>query len=141
MYLRKLDEGRRPSLEELLSLNLFDRVEPRDFGRLIPVGRDEFGNDVYVLGCGRNREIVIRTLKGFSRLLGDNPDDFLLADVYPLINWVMRVGGFASRVLRLVALGRPVVAAGTLLAYPRLAGLARETRRRVEAYRQGAGAR
>lgn len=132
IYLRKLDESRRPSLRDLMQLELFDEVESRDFGRLIPVGRGDRGDDVYVLGCGRHPQIVLQALKGFTKLLGGDPDEWLMADVRPHINWVMRVGGFASRSLHLVALGRPLVGLGTLLAYPKLVKLARDTRRRLE---------
>ncbi|MDI6871295.1 MAG: DUF3189 family protein [Bacillota bacterium] len=141
LYLRQLDGRRRPAVCDLLRLTLFDQVEPRDFGRLIPVGDDEAGNQVYVLGCGRHPQIVLRALAGFLRLLGGNPEELLLVDVSPHINIVMRVGGFTSRVLRLVSVGRPLVGFGTVLAFPRLARLAEETRRRVEERRRGAALR
>lgn len=140
LYLGLLPEDRRPSQRHLLSLALFDRVEPKDFGRLIPVGRDSQGNGVFVLGCGRHGSLVLKALEGFLSLTGGNPDEWVLADVYPCINPLMRVGGFTSRVLKLVWLGRPLVAFGAWLAYPKLCHLARETRRRVEGRTRGAAA-
>lgn len=139
LYLGRMDERRRPSVRQLASLALFDRVSPRDFGRLLPVGEDQAGNQVYVLGCGRYPEIVLRTLEGFQALLGAEPDELVLADVYPVINPLMRVGGYTSRVLGWVSLGRPLVALGTVLAFPKLVALARQTRERVAARGKGAG--
>ncbi len=131
LYLRQLDERRRPAVRDLLRLALFDRVEPRDFGRLIPVGKDGAGNQVYVLGCGRYPQVVLRALKGLLRLLGEDPEDFLLVDVTPNINVLMRIGGYASRTLKLVGVGRPLVGLGVLVAFPGLVKLAGETRQRV----------
>jgi hypothetical protein len=138
LYLGRLDEGRRPTLRRLLSLALFDRVSPRDFGRLIPVGEDRWGNRVYILGCGRYPDIVLRALEGFTDLLGLDADELVLADVVPCINLLMRFGGYASRALGWVWLGRPLVAWGTLLAFPNLVSLAQETRQRVAQRRREA---
>lgn len=137
LYLGRLDELRRPSLRQLMRLALFDRVPPRDFGRLIPVGTDQSGNQVYVLGCGSNPRIVLDALAGFTRLLGEDPSQLLLADVVPCINLPMRIGGFTSRSLGWVRFGRPLVAWGTQLAFPKLVALAQDTRRRVEEQRRG----
>ncbi|MGE5552621.1 MAG: DUF3189 family protein [Betaproteobacteria bacterium] len=138
LYLRLLDETRRPAVRDLLRLELFDQVEPRDFGRLIPVGQDEAGNQVYILGCSRYPQIILRALRGLIKLLGGSPDDFFLVDVSPEINIVMRIGGYLSRTLKLQTLGRPLVGLGTLLAFPKLVQLARDTRQKVEERRRGA---
>jgi hypothetical protein len=140
LYLGRLDERRRPEVRELLQLALFDRVKPWDFGRLIPVGKDESGNQIYVLGCGRYPGVVRRALTGFLRLLGGNPEDLLLVDVTPNINLLMRIGGFTSRALGLTTVGRPLVGLGVRLAFPKLVRLAQETRQKV-GEREGAVSR
>lgn len=130
IYLGQLP-AHRPPPRQLQALSLFDRIAPRDFGRVVEVGTTAAGDQVYVIGCRKYPQIVLRALRGFTALLGGAPDDYLFFDVRPCINWIMRVGGYTSRTLGWVAVGRPVVTFGTWLSYPRLAALAEEARTQV----------
>ncbi|MGE5509509.1 MAG: DUF3189 family protein [Chitinophagales bacterium] len=138
IYLGQLPADRPPK-EQLQALTLFDRESPREFGRLIPVGTADNGDEVFIIGCRRYPQIVLRALQGFATLLGQDCREYHFVDVRPCINWLMRIGGYASRSLGLVQLGRPVVTYGTWLAYPRIAALVERTRSQVERARAGRG--
>ncbi|MBO8126689.1 MAG: DUF3189 family protein [Firmicutes bacterium] len=120
-----------PDNKTLYSLPLFDSVPPSFHGSLIQVGTDATGNDVFVLGTRGHSDILIKTIKGITRIIREDHRDYLFADVKPCINLYMRIGGFLSRYLGLVAIGRPLVAWGVRRAYPKIVALVKRTYQRL----------
>ena len=128
IHLGRLPRDRIPRAEELLRLPLFDRVSASDWGQLTEVGRDGFGHRVFVMGRGPGGVATVRALlSGFCLAGGPGQGDgLLLVDTLPAAGWPMRVGGYLSRRVGLVSLGRPLVIWGTQKAYPRLVELVRQ---------------
>lgn len=118
-----------PTPAELLATPLFDQVRGGPKGDPVPVGEDDAGNEVYVLGRGRGDQLVVTAFLAGYRLAGGRPEEVLLVDTLPCVNLLMRVGGYLSRRLGWVWIGRPLVVAGTRRAYPNLVGLVRNVRR------------
>ena len=52
----------------------------------------------------------------------------IIVNTLRAVNWQMRIGGFLSRRLGLVSLGRPLVARGARRAYPQLTKIVRATK-------------
>jgi hypothetical protein len=127
IHLRRFTTRPYPTTKDLLSLELFDTVSPKDIGRLVLVGTDDHGNEIYVLGCGKYPQIMLKALDGFTRLLGGDPTEYYLVDVLPQVNLFMRIGGFLSRQLGWVSLGRPTVTFGTKRAIPGIRKLVQTT--------------
>ncbi|MGI6037995.1 MAG: DUF3189 family protein, partial [Limnochordia bacterium] len=71
-------------------------------------------------------EMMEKAILAGYRLGGGRKEDFIFIDTLPYVNSYMRLGGFLSRALGLVAWGRPVVIKGTQRAYPHLVRLVRE---------------
>ncbi|HHY93041.1 MAG TPA: DUF3189 family protein [Firmicutes bacterium] len=108
------------------ALPYFDLHTSRDLGRLFYYGTDARGHAVFILGRARAAAILERAVRaGFS--LAGKKQALLFVDTLPAVNWWMRIGGFLSRRLQWVGLGRPLVTYGTLHALPKLATLVRET--------------
>lgn len=114
-----------PSSDELMKLPFFDKTTPDDFGKLYFIGRDEKGNDIYILGSqNSNFEPVLRNLAALLEL----DKDFVFVCTMPYVNPVLRIGGFLSRRLSMPLVGRPLVLLGARWAFPYLAGLVEKTR-------------
>ena len=76
------------------------------------------GHEVYVLGRGRGGKIAETTLINGYNLAGGQADrELVIVDTLKCVNLIMRIGGYLSRRLRLVFLGRPLVLVGTQRAF------------------------
>jgi hypothetical protein len=81
-----------------------------------------------VCGLGGGRTATVPALLQFLELSGIDPDRVRLVDTMPTVNLLMRVGGYTSRVLHIVWLGRPLVALGNWLAYTKQLRLVAQVR-------------
>ena len=128
IHLGKLKGKPLPSLEEILDIQYFDLLAVGDRGRVFPVGIDEFGNQVCILGRGSRELPILQAVKSGYLLAGGNPRQIVFVNSLKAVNWQMRVGGFLSRRLGLVSLGRFLAAAGARRAYPKLADIVAATK-------------
>ncbi|GAB6100742.1 DUF3189 family protein [Halanaerocella petrolearia] len=131
IHLNKIPSDSKPTKEELLSLPTFDKVKKQDLGHLLYQGDDEFDNSVYTLGYKYSSKITLPVIKDTYNLVGDK-DDLLLVDTKPTINFLMKVGGFLSRGLGVVSVGRPIVVYGVLQTYPQIAQLVTDVKRQLQ---------
>lgn len=123
LHLGKLPRDKTPTADQLLSLTLFDQTTSDEHGNIIPVGHDRSGNEIFVLGRGPGGPTVIRAVRSGMALSGRSDEDTVFIDTLVAVNTWMRVGGFLSRALGLIAWGRPLVIYGTQKAFPNLARL------------------
>ena len=127
IHLGQLPVERVPTKEEILKTP-FDTIESKDVGRIIYRGTDEFGNKVFTLSKKNAGEIVIPALIDLNRLLGFEPDNLQIANTHPAVNLLMKIGGYTSRGLGLMRLGRPIVLYGTLKTYHNLIDIVRSVK-------------
>ena len=118
IYLGKLPRKRRPRLEELLALPYFDRNENSGVGTLNFAGYDPRGNPVFILGSGPWGAEVRGLTASLLKLAGAAAPAVAMIDCIPLLSPTIRLGGYISRRLGLIALGRPLVGSGILRSYP-----------------------
>jgi hypothetical protein len=130
LHLKFLSRSRIPSTDELMELPYYDKTTDADFGTMRYMGTDEFGNDVYVLGKKSLANRFSNLLQGIAQIVGAE-DQLLMVDCMAHINWSMKLGGFTSRRLRLVSVGRPVVTWGTRKEFAHLINLVETVRLRV----------
>ncbi|NLB88174.1 MAG: DUF3189 family protein [Syntrophomonadaceae bacterium] len=125
IHVGNLNKGQLPSDAELMNLPLFDKNSPDDFGKMHLIGKDEAGNEVYVLGTRHSN--FEPTIRGLATLAGVS-QDFVFTHTMPYVNIILRIGGFLSRGLSWPVLGRPLVFRGARIAYPSLVKLVERTK-------------
>lgn len=120
IHLDLLSWDRKPTGKELLELPFFDRQSGADFGNIFFMGKDIKGNEVFIMGCKNAGYIVERALINFCRIKGINPDCIVIVDTVPCLNILMKLGGFISRSLHLVTLGRLFLIPGCRIAFSKI---------------------
>lgn len=128
LHIGLLSPDRLPTKEELLQLPWFDQVTTAQRGKLFLVGKDEAGNAVYVCGRGAEKLGITQAVMSGYVLGGGRVQELYFVDTMPAVNILMRLGGYLSRRLGLVFLGRPLVACGAQLAFPKLVRIVEEAK-------------
>lgn len=127
LHLGLIDKYRLPTEDELMSLPYYDKTTNKDFGSIRFMGIDEFGNEVYILGKKSMADRFTKILMGVAQLL-QAEDQVLVVNTMNRVNLSMKLGGFTSRRIGLVSLGRPIVSHGTRKAFFDLVNLVEITR-------------
>lgn len=120
LHLGRLARDRVPSADELMQLDLYDKTTKEQHGDLMQLGTDRWKNDIYVLGRGPSGRSMERAVLSGMRLAGAKGDDVKFVNTLVTVNMWMRIGGFLSRAVKLVRIGRPLVIYGTRKAFPDL---------------------
>lgn len=123
IHLGLLPQAKKPTGAELLSIPYFDQQNNKDHGYFRMMGQDEYGNEVYIVGkhnLGKNFEILIRDI---AAAFGIEQEELAIIDTMPYVNLAMMIGGFTSRRLGIIPIGRPIVIRGTQNAFLKLAAL------------------
>lgn len=113
IHLGILSSSRLPTVAELLRVPFFDEQLAENHGIFHFIGDDEFGNQVYIVGRRNLGRFFEPLMYGIARTMGISDNELLFVNTMPCVNWLMVVGGFLSRRLRLVPVGRPIVLEGT----------------------------
>lgn len=132
IHLGFLSVDRQPTTEELLRLPYYDETTLGDHGILHFMGQDEKGNQVFAVGKRNLGDKFGPIVQGIAALIGITGKDLLVVNTLPCVNLPMKVGGFLSRRMGLVRLGRPVVIWGTKLAFPRMVNLVKMVKQQAE---------
>lgn len=117
VHLGWLPTDRIPETEEFQRLPYFDRPVAKDHGRIRLMGKDELGNDIYVLGRRNSARIFENMAQGLLDVYNVPAEEFQFYDVMPYVNWKMMLGGFSSRKIGATFLGRPIITIGTKHSY------------------------
>lgn len=116
------------SVEDIWSVKYFDRVETTARGKLNFVGEDEHGNQVFVCGRGSEKQGIEKAIISGVTLAGGDKEQLKFVDTLPAVNILMRIGGYMSRQLHWIRIGRPLVIKGTQKAIPNLARIVYNTK-------------
>lgn len=127
LHLGLLNSSHKPAPQDLLRIPYFDKTCDSDFGSIRLMGIDESGNEIYVLGKKSLGNRFSSILMGVAEILGKQ-DDLIVVNCMTSVNWSMKIGGFTSRRLGLVLMGRPLVIWGTRRAFKQLVKLVEITR-------------
>lgn len=125
IHLNRLPISRVPRFIEVLKTPHFDRLENSEIGILNCIGIDGQGNHVFSLGSGSRGNEVKQIMKELLPLLGLHAEEIAIVNCLDQVNILARVGGFISRFLGLVFLGRPLVILGIRMRYRALANKVR----------------
>ncbi|MGI5838241.1 MAG: DUF3189 family protein [bacterium] len=137
IHLGNLPDDRRPTCREILDLPGFDRMEGRDIGTPLFIGRDERGVEVYAIGFRSGRQIMSHAVYSLLAAYGAPRQDLLLVNSLAYVNLLTRCGGFLSRQLGIVSVGRPLAAFGIWLSYLDFVAMVREVKTKRDSLLQG----
>ena len=132
IHLNQLSATEKPQPQDILKCAYFDEVPTEKQGIIHYLGQDEKGNEIYNMGCGRAGAIMERALPGILKIYGESSDDLYMVDTLGCVNFPMRLGGYISRRLRLVNIGRPLVLKGSIMAYPSLVNLVAKVKQDID---------
>lgn len=130
-----LPQDRTPTPGEIAGLEHFDRLPHHLIGLPIHIGRDESGHEVYIVGLGGERRALKRAAGCLVTLMGFPRDTLMMFDALTAAGLFTRIGGFLSRRLGLVRLGRPLCIAELRRDYPRFVRVVREAKATLRAAR------
>lgn len=135
VHLKKLAEDRVPTKEEILNTDYFDKLKPKDIGKVIYRGTDEEGNKVYSLGRGSSK-LVVPCIANVIGLLCDEygfKEKIVFSNMNPAVPFAMMVGGFISRRLGLKSLGTPFLVKGAKQTYRKIVRIVNDTKESAKA--------
>lgn len=118
----------RPSESEILAVPYYDRVDSKDRGRVMFIGEDQAQNKIYICGRGSEKLGIEQAIRSGISLANGQLDEVIFVDTLPAVNILMRIGGFLSRHLKWIFIGRPLVVRGTQLAFPALYQIVKQTK-------------
>ncbi len=130
-HLKKIPQDRKPTKEEILGIDIFNKLTPGDFGRLIYHGKDEQGHKVYTIGRGKSKE-VIPALKSLLEVLhkdGQVEEKVIFSNASPTVPLAMTFGGLFSRRFHIDFIGVPLLIKGAKETYGNIAALVENTRK------------
>jgi hypothetical protein len=130
LHLGLLAKDRLPTAEELIALPYYDKTTNADFGSVRFMGIDEYKNEVFVLGKKNMGDRYSNLLMGIAKILGAE-EHLLVVNCMNRVNLAMKLGGFSSRKMGVVSLGRPVLVHGSRKAFLELVNLVEITRLRA----------
>ncbi len=117
-----------PSAQQIMDVHHYDRTKSSQRGKVLYAGEDEWGNKVYVCGRGKDKKGIKQAIKSGISLAEGQLEDYLFVDTLSAVNLMMRIGGFLSRRLKWVKVGRPLVVRGTQKAFFKLATIVEKTK-------------
>jgi hypothetical protein len=123
IHLHLLSDTYEANNEQLLNLPYYDAQVAYDHGRIRFMGRDEYGNDVYIAskrGLGAKYKSIMNF---FLDLIEENDNKIVFIDTMPYVNIWMIIGGFLSRRWGFTYFGRRIVLYGTRQSYFRFVQL------------------
>lgn len=117
LHLGLIPEDKLPSNEELSKLPYYDGQTKKDHGVLRFIGIDQYDNEVYIVGRRSQGRLLENMFNGLLEVFDIPQNEIYMVNVMPYVNWHMVVGGFTSRALGWIKIGRPIVMKGTKEAF------------------------
>ncbi|ABY94657.1 MULTISPECIES: DUF3189 family protein [Thermoanaerobacter] len=130
----KLSMDKIPSREEIENIPLFDKLNGQnDPGHIVPIGTDEYGNNIYSMGVKNAKKLIEPALKDLYYHIFNTNEGLLLIDTTAATNWIMKIGGFTSIALKFPVIGRPLVIYGTQKAYKKIVQIVKNVKAQEKA--------
>lgn len=131
IHLGHLDPQRTPTVQELINLPLFDISEANDLGIPKFIGCDTEGCEIYIVGLNGCRVQGQSAIESLAAILAVPSREVLIVETLGAIGWLAKLGGFLSRQLHFVIVGRPIVAQGIIRSYDLLCELVESVKKEL----------
>jgi len=129
LHLNLLPAGKKPDRKMLKCLPFFDKQLKKDLGRIFFLGRDEQRHNIFIVGRFDCPEIIEKGLCDLAKIFSIPGKDFITVNVMPYVSNSMKIGGFLSRALGIVGLGRFIVTWGCIRAYKEIAVIVQKVKK------------
>ncbi len=129
-HLNKLPKDRIPTRDEILKIELFNKLRHTDRGKFYYHGKDEEGNKVFTIGRG-NSKILVPSLCNFFNLLDEEihlDERIIFSTTGYAIPMSMAFGGFTCVRLRMNCIGLPFLMLGTRQCYKNIVKIVEMTK-------------
>jgi len=123
LHLRHIEEK-----TDILALPLFNNIKDNELGELIRVGTDENGREIFVIGSKKSAKILAKTLDGISQIYGFSAGSILFVDLNHLYNFLIRLGIFLIRRLKLITIGKRLILMGICKNHEKLINIVQSVR-------------
>ena len=131
IHMGYLPIDRHPTKEEILSIPYYDQSPKESRGTPIYIGTDENLRKVYVVGMGPYRREYTEILYNYAfQINKDEKKNIQIINVTPLLRFSVKLGGFLSRRVGLIKLGRPMTVVGILKNYDLFVDLVNDVKKR-----------
>ncbi|AOY77409.1 DUF3189 family protein [Clostridium formicaceticum] len=113
IHMGYLPIDRQPTKEEILSIPFYDKAQNEEIGKPLHMGVDKKSHRIYVMGMGHSRDYYTKmAYELYSQWMTTYKKDLVIINVTSLLNNATRLGGFLSRRLNVVGVGRPLTVYG-----------------------------
>lgn len=133
VHLGWLPTDRIPSEDMIASLPLFDQQTNKDHGHIHLMGIDEKNHEIFVVGRRNAAPIFENIVSGITDILELPKDGIRMVNVMPYVNWKMMFGGYTSRKLGVIKIGRPIVLTGIRYSYLKIVSLVHQVKMTADA--------
>ena len=131
IHIEYLPADRVPTGEEILNAPYYDQSPKELRGKPIYMGTDEKLREIYALGMGPYRTVYTKIAYNFAfQLANRDKGDIQIVNVTPLLSFSVKLGGFMSRCLGLIKLGRPLTVFGIQKRYDFFVELVEDVKKR-----------
>jgi hypothetical protein len=129
-HLKKLDENREPTTQEILNSHNFNKLTSKDWGKLFFHGLDEEGHRVYTVGRGSSKILVPGIQSLIEMLQEENAlhEKIILSNTSPTVPFPMTIGGLLSRWLKIDSIGVPLLIMGSKQTYKNIVQVVHTTK-------------
>jgi len=121
-----------PTYDDFLAVPYFDRTDAGLIGKPYLMGVDGLNNSIYFMGMWNQRNSLKQVLCDLLETAGIDKEEYLFADVFPLINFSTKFGGALSKRLHLTTLGRQILIWGIQKQYHEFISLVTNVKIRLE---------
>ncbi|KHF39902.1 DUF3189 family protein [Halalkalibacter okhensis] len=129
-HLNKIPNDRIPTKEEILGIDIFNKLTSKSIGKLIYHGMDEEDNQVFTLGRGLSHKMIT----AISELLlllegkGYEHEKVICSNASPTVPLEMTFGGLFSHKMHIDFVGIPLLVKGAQRTYPNISKLVKKTK-------------
>lgn len=123
IHLNYLPHDRIPETYEFKAIPFYDKMDNKELGTPIYMGRDELGWDVYAVGMKDGKSVVIPAIKSYLNASGISQREVLFVSALVQLHPMTAIGGITSRKLGIPFIGRPMTIWGIRRNYPLLVDL------------------
>jgi hypothetical protein len=130
IHLGLLPVERIPTSKEIEHLPHYDKTESFEIGTPFFMGRDEYDSEIFILGMASERKLIKKAILSFLKHLSLDTQDLMMIDALKNVNLLTKIGGFTSRRLGLVRIGRPLTIIGIQQKYRHFVKLVQGVKKR-----------